>query len=289
MPLRPAQDSWLAALPQCLEISGLSGQGTNANRVYCLTLTDQRVDSVVYVAADGSGISLIYDDGAWSVKPSVDSQHAYIYAEGEGISACDVAAAEWQVSNGASWAAVPSAFSVRAVAGLANTRRAPQAAQAPAHAARDTRCACHPSRNNNHFGATDTGSSQPAAPTRPQSHARQRPMSVVQPLSTTRVASRPRTVSPPAGSGGQPHVHFSRFDPSRSRELDERRAAASNRRRLAVAEQLRASSVRRARQRLSGAQLEPAAAVATASAGGRHARSNAFANDPGARIFNKQD
>ena len=55
MPLRPAQDSWLAALPQFLEISGLSGQGTNANRVYRLTLTDQRVESVVYVAADGSG------------------------------------------------------------------------------------------------------------------------------------------------------------------------------------------------------------------------------------------
>ena len=341
-PSRRGTLGWAASLPQRLEICGLRAQGCAANCRYCL---EQALPSPVYVAECGSGVVLAYEDGAWSVKPSVESAHAFIFAEGAEANPCSIANSEWMVSDGSRWVPVPSTF--RITTGSSRAAGSPARRQGKLQADGPSRSpVSRPMRQRRREPHRKQQRTSTAAAAKPSSRTKARgallnglrsgkveqivaemeqdavaATTPAQPLSTTRVARRPRTVSPPAGSGGQPHVHFSRFDPSRSRELDERRAAASNRRRLAVAEQLRASSVRRARQRLSGAQLEPAAAVVAtaASAGGRHARSNAFADTggpqrptsrpsqqqqlrqpewrhgplrlnsvPGARIFNKQ-
>ena len=68
--------------------------------------------SIIYEKEDGSGLSLYYDSGLWSIASSVGAAESLAYAEDSRTDPCTIPRSRWQVSDGATWVTAPARFEV---------------------------------------------------------------------------------------------------------------------------------------------------------------------------------
>ena len=107
----------LAALPPRICIEGLRHIGAKANGEYVCTVVSSEAQrlclpSIIYEKQDGSGVSLFYDSGLWSIASSVGAEESLAYAEVTNTNPCSIPRSRWQTSDGATWVAAPARFSV---------------------------------------------------------------------------------------------------------------------------------------------------------------------------------
>ena len=94
--------------------------GEKANGMYRLELDTVEASrlylpSTIYKKTDGSGISLFYDAGLWSIASSALSDDALAFAEGSIADPRHIPPEGWSMSNGAVWIDAPLHFTISAV------------------------------------------------------------------------------------------------------------------------------------------------------------------------------
>ena len=94
--------------------------GENANGIYRLELDTVEASrlylpSTIYKKTDGSGISLFYDAGLWSIASSTLSDDALAFAEASVADPRHIPPDAWSMSNGAVWIDAPLHFTISAV------------------------------------------------------------------------------------------------------------------------------------------------------------------------------
>jgi hypothetical protein len=116
-------------LPEFLEVQGLRHIGEKANGVYSLELDTEEASriylpSTIYKKTDGSGVSLFYDAGIWSIASSTSSEDALAFAESSIADPCDIPPEAWSTSNGAVWVDAPLQFGISAISSPRGRRTA---------------------------------------------------------------------------------------------------------------------------------------------------------------------